>query len=60
MIFRPDRDQVAVWTAAGTVPDDLSTRQYAARLLARLVDEHDRLVEWAATEFAALIDGGAP
>ena len=39
-----DRRAVAVWAEAGAIPDDQSTREFAAQLCARLLREYDELI----------------
>lgn len=40
-----DRRTVRIWTAEGVIPDDLSTREHAARMCAHLLAEYDALCE---------------
>lgn len=38
-----DREIVAVWRDLGAVPDDLSTRQAAVRVLGKAMDDLDEM-----------------
>jgi hypothetical protein len=40
-----DRRTVRIWEAEGVIPDDLSTREHAAQMCARLLREYDALAE---------------
>lgn len=44
-LFTGDRELIAAWAEEGAVPDDHSTREYAAQLCARLLVDHDRAWE---------------
>lgn len=39
-----DRDVVRLWQEMGEIPDDLSTRRYAAETCARLVAAYDAVL----------------
>lgn len=43
-----DRRTVEIWSELGAVPDDLPTREYAARMCAHLLHEYDQAIAIAA------------